>query len=120
MALAPIKQDLILTQKTTQVSYYVFEDNGISVDITGWTVYFTVKERMSSPDSAAIISKTISTHPDGEKGIAEIALTSSDTNIEPGSYYYDIKFKDNETPANIIDVMTGRLLIERINTQRES
>lgn len=75
--------------------------NGTVVDITGSTIYFTVKADeydSSIDDSTAIISKTVTTHSDPTNGISSIQLTPDDTfyqqgtttPIEPGEYHYSI------------------------------
>jgi len=121
MSTTPQKQDLIIQQKTTKTYQLKFRENGVGVDITGWTVFFTVKSGMADADADAKISKTITTHTNPTAGETDIVLSSSDYDkTPPGSYVYDIKIKDNATPATILIVAIGRLTIERIVTQRES
>jgi hypothetical protein len=120
MAATPTKQDFTLIQKTTKTYQLQFKQDGAYVDITDWIVFFTVKVNMVDPDVSAVISKTITTHTDPTNGETEIVLSSTDTNQSPKSYFYDIKVKDDSSPSNIFVVLTGRLTIERIVTQRES
>ena len=69
--------------------------DGVAYDITGWTVYFTVKKNASDADDKAIISKTVTTHEDATNGITNIAIAANDTKTKPVGYYvFDIKVKD--------------------------
>ena len=70
--------------------------NNIAVNISGWSIYFTVKTDWNDDDSSSILSKNvlIPTNSDSQAGIAYLPLTSSDTNIAVGEYYYDIKLID--------------------------
>ncbi len=88
------------------------------LDITGWTVFFTVKIKIDDPDSAAIISKTITTFSNPTNGEAEISLTSTDTAQERESYLFDIQVKTNNN--EIITVLEGTITITQDITQRTS
>jgi hypothetical protein len=67
-----------------------YNDNG-PIDITGWIILFTAKEKISDIDAVAKMSKTITVHSEPLSGKTNLILTASDTNITPGSYIYDIK-----------------------------
>lgn len=66
------------------------------IDLTGATVFFTAKPTISNSadDSDATIEKTVTSHSDPENGETVIELTSSDTDVTPGKYYYDIQIKN--------------------------
>ncbi len=69
------------------------------IDITGYTVYFTVKTKadvnISNPtDSNAIILKDITAHTDPTQWETSIVLTTSDTNKTPDVYSADLQLKD--------------------------
>lgn len=53
----------------------------------GDIVYFTVKESIDDKEPP-VIRKVVN---EFEDGIAKFSLTSDDTNIETGKYYYDIQ-----------------------------
>ena len=120
MQTAPVNKTLEIVQKTTKIYEVQFKKNGANQDITGWTVFFTMKNKLTDEDVDAIISKTITVHEDSTQGKTLVELTSSDTDVPPKSYYFDIKFKDTSTPAQIGVVIQGRITITRISTQRES
>jgi hypothetical protein len=93
-------------------------EDGNSIDITGWTIFFTVKSEIDDPDIDAVISKTITVLSNPTAGEAEIELTPTDTAQTIGSYLYDIQVK---TAANeIFTVLEGILTITQDVTQRTS
>jgi hypothetical protein len=91
-------KNLDIVQKDTKTYRLNFTENDVAVDITGWTVYFTVKENFSDTDVNAKISKSVvASGADAEAGIVRISLTSTDTNIDYGKYYYDLKVRQSVT-----------------------
>lgn len=66
---------------------------------TGDVVYFTVNDKIE--DSPALISKMITTFTDNK---ALIRLTSNDTNLTPGTYYYDVEVN---TADGRVDTILG-------------
>lgn len=80
--------------RTINVPY--LSSSGTALDLTGATVFFTVNATDSpTDDTAAVISKTITSISNPTLGIATISLTNADTqNITPGEYYYDVQVKD--------------------------
>ena len=70
--------------------YFEYED-GSPIDITGWTIRFTVKEKLSDNDEDAKIKKIITSHTDPTNGESEISLTIINTNQTIDSYLFDIQ-----------------------------
>lgn len=103
-------KDLKIIRKTTKAYELHFTKEGQAEDITGWTVYFTVKEKMEDSDNEAKIKKTITNHTDALGGISTIELTIVDTDLEAKEYYYSIDVKDID--ANQLVLFYGRLLLE--------
>lgn len=73
--------------------------DGTAYDLTGYKVFLTVVSALDltagvTTDTTAVIQKTISPVPSPTLGIISIALSSTDTNIAPGTYYYDLQFED--------------------------
>ena len=58
--------------------------SGEPIDITGYTVFFTVKKNVNQTDDQAIISKTNTTHTNPTGGITIIQITTSDSDVTPG------------------------------------
>ena len=77
------------------------ESDGGALDITGYKVFFTVRERGTLPslttnaDTDAVISKVVSSFVAPATGVCEIELTKEDTEITPKKYVYDIQVKDS-------------------------
>lgn len=68
-------------------------EDGSPIDITGYTVWLTVKESRSDADADAVVQKQETTHTDPTNGITELTLTAADTEPLAGSYYYDVQEK---------------------------
>lgn len=65
-----------------------FTKDDLATTIAGATVYFTAKKNLGQAQYD--IYKEITTHSDAPNGKTEIELTSSDTDINEGNYFYDI------------------------------
>lgn len=97
------KTDLEIKRGTTYpITFQNTDSSGNPIDLTGATVYFTAKTAESDTDATdtnAAITKTVTTHLDSAgvasaaRGISTITLTSTQTNITPNSYFYDITVK---------------------------
>jgi hypothetical protein len=109
--------DLIIYQKTSKSFLLCIKKNGQVQDITGYTIYFTVKEKLSDGDTGAIISQDITSHIDALNGKTVIELSKDDTDLEPGSYFYDIISKDTEDKVSLIAM--GRITINKHPTTRQ-
>ncbi|HHA18786.1 MAG TPA: DUF2479 domain-containing protein [Methylophaga sp.] len=80
----------------TQRFTLVFTDNNKNpIDITGATVWFTLKSDISADDSEAEIQKVVTNHIDPANGITEVVLSADDTSalIPNRNYYYDFQIK---------------------------
>jgi len=66
--------------------------SGSPVDITGYTVFFTVKKSVNQTDDEAVISKTVTNHTNPTGGVTLIEITTTESNIPPGVYLYDIGY----------------------------
>jgi len=73
---------------------FEFVANDMPLDITNWTIYFTVKANITDPDSAALIQKIITSHTDPTHGKSALNLTHTETDTLPiGVALYDIQIK---------------------------
>lgn len=82
------------------------DGTGSAIDITNWTIYFTVKSNLSdTDDSNALIQKDVSSHTDPTNGKTRVHLTHGDTDLTKGDYYYDIQVKKDN--GDIITVVNG-------------
>lgn len=71
------------------------EPLSLGMDLTAAIVFFTVKPDFDEDvtDTAAIISKDITTHVDAVNGLTTLTLTSADTDKPAGDYVCDIHVK---------------------------
>jgi len=113
----PQYKDLEVVRKTTKNYELQFTKNGQMVDITDYSVYFTVKTNMNDNDASSVINKTVTSHSEPTKGITLIQLTTSDTDIDAGNYYYSIDYKDDDDNQQVL--FTGRIrVIEPVRKTR--
>lgn len=77
------------------INITVKDGDDVVIDITGFTIFFTVKLKSTDLEADAYITKDITSHTDPTAGETQIALSDSDTNIAAQVYRYDIKAKDS-------------------------
>lgn len=93
--------NLEIPQGSTKAYELEFTENNLAKDITNWSVYFAVKENMEDADSAAKISKIITSHLDPTNGKTLVELSSSDTDLL-GSYYYSFDYKTDDGDEGVL------------------
>ena len=93
------------------------DENGVVIDITNWTIFFTVKKKLDDPDSAAKISVTIAPS-DPTNGIALVTVPNTETDNLSGVYYYDFQFK--KADGTIQTLVNGGITFEKDVTRRTS
>jgi len=108
----------------TYTLYFTDEDGGV-IDISGYVVFFTVKENIDDIDDpesgeeiTAKIVKDIISHIDATNGKTQITLSSENTNQKPGSYLFDIQIKKDTLEINTI--LEGIITITKDVTMRTS
>lgn len=100
-------------RKSTSPSYYI----KFNRDITDWTVYFTVKEKMEDSDENAVIDKKITNHQDAVAGKTIITFTSDEVDLK-GNYYFSVDYKDDEGNEDVI--VYGRIqFVESTRSTRD-
>lgn len=100
-------QSLTIYRGTTKIYEMTFAEEGQPVDINGWTLYFTVKRNKT--DSTEVIKKIVTSHYEPEGGLTKIELSATDTRIDPGTYYYDLQYKDDD--GKIVKIMYGQFIV---------
>jgi hypothetical protein len=69
--------------------------NGVPLDLTGWTVWFTVRKEWVNQnivdDEDALISRKITKF--DTIGQVPIRITPEETTVKAGEYHYDIQYK---------------------------
>lgn len=92
--------------------------DGNPIDLTGATVFFTVKKNKLDIDDDAVISKEITSFDAPTTGVALLELTAAETNISPRSYFFDVQLKNSD--GKISSIQAGRFIISQDVTIRTS
>lgn len=95
---------------------FTFTQGSGRYDITGATVYFTVRSlgtlidlTSTTDDTGASIAKSQSSHTDASNGETSISITKTDTTIAPGAYKYDVQIKTSG--GDIFTIIKGDCII---------
>lgn len=90
---------------------FLQSDGSTAVDLTGGTVYFTVNASSDpAADASAVIQKTATSFTNATAGQHSFSLTHSDTDITPGTYWYDAQFVDSL--GNYLSSYRGRFIVQ--------
>lgn len=102
--------NLQIVSKDTKVYTIRLKRSDVAVNISGWTLTFVAKVDFNDLDSAAVINKTIlfPTNAESASGIGYLTLSSAETNLSVGEFYYDCKFLDTDLRVTF---MRGKLVI---------
>jgi len=68
----------------------VTQSDGTAYDLTGATLFLTVKNSLTDADSAAVIRKEVTIHDDAEAGESHFDLLTTD-NATAGTRFYDVQ-----------------------------
>lgn len=69
------------------------ENDAGPINITGWTLFFTLKEKVTDPDFDALISKIETTHTNAAAGESLFVLFDSETDDLVHDYFWDVQWK---------------------------
>ena len=83
----------------------VTQSDGAAYNLTGATLFLTVKNALTDADAAAVIRKEVTAHDDATSGESHFDLLTTD-NATAGTRYYDVQLKDS---ANKIFTLFGGL-----------
>jgi len=98
-------------------SSLVFADSeGNLIDITGWTIFLTVKKNKDDSDAQAIITRTIyiPVNPPGSR--VTFSIPNTETTLLLGSYFFDYQYK--KADGTIQTVTSGVVTFEKDITRR--
>jgi hypothetical protein len=73
----------------------VADDDGAPLDLTGGTLFLTVKNAVGDADEAAVLRKEVTQHSDAAAGKSAFTLAAGD-NATAGVRVYDIQLVDAE------------------------
>jgi hypothetical protein len=92
--------------------------DGVAFNLTGYTVFFTIKnlDDEGTDDANAVFTKSWTSHSDAINGETLLTATASEMSIEPNLYKYDIQIK---SPTGAINTLIrGEVLIINDITKR--
>ncbi len=100
----PSRYNVDLVRGDSKTFALNFTSDGIHpIDITGWTIYYTVKRCVGEADVDAVIRKIVTTHTNPTGGQTEVVLNNSDTqNLDTEIFYHDFQIKDTNDKINTI------------------
>ena len=79
---------------TARIDVAVLDTDGEPFNLTGCTLFLTVKTALSVADASATISKTVTTHDDAAAGESHFDIDAGQ-NTPAGKYVYDVQLKDS-------------------------
>lgn len=90
---------------------FLESDGSTPVNLAGGTVYFTVNTSSDPADDTTVAFQKIATNfTSPSTGQHTFTLTHSDTNITPGTYWYDSQFKD--AVGNYLSSYRGKFIVQ--------
>lgn len=106
----------VIRGDTRQISLTFLEADSTPIDLTGGTVYFTVNASSDpADDTSKAIQKTATSFTSAITGQHTFTLTHTDTNITPGTYWYDAQFVD--ALGNYLSSYRGKFIIQSDTTR---
>ena len=95
---------------------FLESDGSTAIDLTGGTVYFTVNSSSDpSDDTAVAFQKTATSFTDATHGKHTFTLSHANTNITPGTYWYDAQFVDGS--GNYLSSYRGKFIVQSDTTR---
>jgi hypothetical protein len=83
---------------------------GTPIDLTGATIWFTMKSAITDDDTNAVIQKQVTNHIDAINGVTEIVISSAETqDLKLGSYYYDFQYVASN--GDVKTILTGKVKV---------
>ena len=92
------------------------DTSDVPIDITGWTIFLTIKKTKDDTDAAAVVEADTSTIPDPTLGKILIVVPNTTTMHLTGSYWYDIQIK--KVDGTIQTITSGNIAFNRDATRR--
>ncbi len=85
------------------------DDDGKAINITGYSIIFTLKESTSDTDADAVVQQG-GTIVDAENGKFKVVVgTGSTVNVDDGRYYYDIQLESPSLEVTTFEIGTVRV-----------
>lgn len=83
------------------------DENSTAIDITGWTVFFTIKINKTDTDAKAVLHKEFKDFAAPTTGIAPIVVSHTETDNFNGNYFYD--FQAKRLDGSILTLTSGSI-----------
>jgi hypothetical protein len=90
---------------TGRIEISIKDASGTPLNLTGATLFLTVKNALTDADSAAVIRKEVTSHTNALAGESRFTLATTD-NATAATRYYDVQLK---TATNDIWTVAGGL-----------
>lgn len=95
---------------------FLESDGSTAINLTGGTVYFTVNSSSDPLDDTGVaFQKTATSFTSASTGQHTFTLTHADTNITPGTYWYDAQFVDSS--GNYLSSYRGKFVVQSDTTR---
>jgi len=108
-----------INRGTTYRFGFIYKKNGEPFDLTGSTVYFTVKRvewDSVKDDATALLKQTKTEHENAVNGYTLFDFIPKDTWIDPGNWTFDIKVK--EPNGDTFKPVVGKVSVSGAPTNR--
>lgn len=107
----------VIRGDTRIVNCVFLEVDGVTpINLAGGTAYFTVNASSDpADDTSKSIQKIATSFTDAANGRNSFTLDHSDTNITPGTYWYDAQFID--TLNNYLSSYRGKFIVQSDTTR---
>ena len=100
----------IIRGDSYEIPIKVLDASNQPINITGATVWLTVSKTSNpSTDDNAVIQKSTTSHSNPTQGESSITLTSNDTEIAIGRYWYDTQVVDSL--GNVTSASKARFIV---------
>jgi len=104
-----LKRTLEIVAGDSKTYSLAFTDNGVAIDINGWTVYMTI---YNDDTKVAVLSKVVTSHTTPGSGLTQINLTAAETALlSIDTYIYDIRVKTDTT--TVFTVIKGSFQVQQ-------
>lgn len=95
---------------------FLQSDGTTPVNLAGGTVYFTVNSSSDPTDDTAVaFQKSATSFTSASTGQHTFTLTHANTNITPGTYWYDAQFVDSV--GNYLSSYRGKFIVQSDTTR---
>ena len=87
--------------------------DGNPLDLTGYTIWLTMKSSTDDADDDAVVQVSVTEHTDAVNGQTSITIPASTTaNIEPGKYMYDIQMVSGEGVVSTLELSKVKVMAD--------